>query len=97
MREQLMMWETEVREISPGHAEVVAKKPLCRMTMSQAARLLGCSTWTVSRLYRDGLLSGWKPGAGRGRADGKGSNAKVILDAESVLKYKQAVTDRGAF
>lgn len=95
---QLLIWETEVTQAGENRAVVTAKKPLYRMTRRQAARVLGCSEWTVSRLYRLGLISGWKPGAGTTkRKDGKASNAAVVLDAGSVLEYKHATAQRGTF
>ena len=98
MAQQLLIWESEVTAAGDGRAVVVARKPLYRMTRAEAARLLGCSEWTVSRLYRLGILSGWKPGAGTTkRKDGKASNAAVVLDAGSVLEYKAATAKRGVF
>jgi hypothetical protein len=94
---QLLVWESEVTQAGENRAVVTARKPLYRMSSGQAAKLLGCSEWTVRKLYRLGLLSGWKPGAARQRKDGRGSNASLVLDAESVLRYKQSVTQCGAF
>jgi len=31
------------------------------------------------------------------RKDGRRSNAALVLDAESVLKYKESVTERGIY
>lgn len=93
----LCIWETEVTQAGDGRAVVVARKPLSRMSSKQAARLLGCSEWTVRKLFRLGLLSGWKPGAAAKRKDGRGSNACLVLDAESVLRYKQSRTSAGVF
>lgn len=99
MGEQLTLciWETEVQAAGENRALVIARKPLSRMSSRQAAKLLGCSEWTVRKLYRIGLLSGWKPGAARLRRDGRASNAALVLDAESVLRYKQSVSQCGAF
>lgn len=99
MAEQLTLciWETEVQPAGENRAVVIARKPLSRMSSRQAAKLLGCSEWTVRKLYRIGLLSGWKPGAARLRRDGRASNAALVLDAESVLRYKQSVSQCGAF
>jgi hypothetical protein len=69
--------------------ELVAKKPLSVMTTKRAAAVLGVSVWTISDLYRLGLLKGYKPGARVARKDGKKSNASLRLDSESVLRYKQ--------
>lgn len=93
----LCIWETEVQHAGENRAVVVARKPLHRLSSAQAARILGCSEWTVRKLYRRGLLSGWKPGAAATRKDGRGSNACLVLDAESVLGYKQSVSQYGAF
>lgn len=93
----LLIWESEVTPAGENRATCVAKKPLFRMSRRQAAKMLGCSEWTVSRLYRDGILGGWKPGGAKKRADGKGSNASIVLDAGSVLAYKQSVSQTGVF
>ena len=94
---QLLIWDSEVTREADGVAKVVARKPLFRMSIAQAAKLLGCPRDTVERLYRDGVIGGWKPGENpkKKRKDGRGSNAKVVLDAESVLRHKAAVTRRG--
>jgi hypothetical protein len=99
MAEQLTLciWETEVQPAGENRAVVVARKPLHRLTSGQAAKILGCSEWTIRKLYRHGLLSGWKPGAAKVRRDGRQSNACLVLDAESVLRYKQSVAQSGAF
>jgi hypothetical protein len=93
----LAIWETEITPAGENRAVVTARKPLHRLSSSQAAKLLGCTEWTVRKLYRLGLISGWKPGAARKRKDGRESNASLVLDAESVLKYKASVSQRGAF
>ena len=94
---QLLIWESEVKSTSEGQAVVTARKPLFRMTVKQAARLLGCDTQTVCKAFRHGKLSGWKPGAVAVRKDGRRSNASLVLDAESVLRYKESVTERGVY
>jgi excisionase family DNA binding protein len=96
MSEQLTLciWETVVTPAGEGRAVLTARKPLSRMSTKEAARLLGCTEWTVRKLYRLGLLTGWKPGAARTRGDGRASNATLVLDAESVLRYKQRVTQK---
>jgi transposase len=85
----LFVWESEVVTRGPGRVEIVAKRPLSHMSCKQAARVLGVSEWTVSDLFRLGLLQGYKPGARMQRKDGKASNAALRLDSESVLRYKQ--------
>jgi excisionase family DNA binding protein len=67
------------------------------MSSGQAAKMLGCTEWTVRKLFREGLLSGWKPGAARKRSDGRASNAALVLDAGSVLRYKESVSQKGMF
>lgn len=94
---QLLIWESEVTSTSEGQAVVTARKPLFRMSVKQAAKLLGCSTRVVSKAFRCGKLSGWKPGAVAVRKDGRASNASLVLDAESVLRYKESVTERGVY
>jgi hypothetical protein len=93
----LCIWETEVQPAGENRAVVVARRPLSRVSSAQAAKILGCSEWTVRKLYRLGLLSGWKPGAAKTRRDGRQSNASLVLDAESVLRYKQSVSQNGTF
>lgn len=88
--EQLtLIWESELVPKGDGRMELVPRRPLSHMTRRQAARALGVSEWTVSDLYRLGLLEGYKPGARVKRKDGKASNAALRLDSESVLRYKQ--------
>lgn len=93
----LCIWETEIQPAGENRAVVVARKPLHRLSSGQAAKMLGCSEWTVRKLYRHGLLSGWKPGAAAKRSDGRGSNACLVLDAESVMRYKQSVSQAGVY
>jgi len=98
MAEQLLMiWESEIKRTGDNTVTCVARQPLSRMSPKQAAKLLGCSPWTVTKLYRDGILSGWKPGGLHTRKDGRKSNAAIVLDAGSVLAYKTQVSQRGAF
>lgn len=94
--EQLLIWSSEVIREKDGAARVVARKPLFRMSIAQAAQVLGCPRDTVERLYRNGLIGGWKPGEDprTTRKDGRASNAKVVLDAGDVLRHKEAVTRR---
>lgn len=88
--EQLtLIWESELVARPGNRMELVARRPLSHMSTRQAARALGVSEWTVQDLYRLGLIAGWKPGARVVRADGRGSNAALRLDSESVLRYKQ--------
>ncbi len=61
---------------------------LSTMGAARAGKVLQVSEWTVQKLWRLGLLDGYKPGAARKRKDGRGSNARLVLDAESVLRYK---------
>ena len=93
----LCIWETEVVPAGENRAVVTARKPLHRISVEQAARMLGCSKDSVWRTYRAGLITGWKPGARSNRKDGRASNASLVLDAGSVLAYKEAVTSRGVF
>lgn len=97
MERQLLMWDSEITREPDGSARVVARKPLHRMSIKKAAEVLGCNPQTISRLYQQGILGGWKPGENPGhtRKDGRKSNAKVVLDAGSVLMHKAAVTQAG--
>lgn len=88
--EQLtLFWESDLVTRGDGRVELVARRPLSHMSRKQAARALGVSEWTVSDLFRMGLLEGYKPGARVVRKDGKASNAALRLDSGSVLRYKQ--------
>ena len=99
MAEQLMLlvWDTVVTTNGSGQAIVTAKKPLHRLSVPQAAKMLGCAEWTVRKAFRAGKITGWKPGAIARRRDGRDSNAALVLDAGSVLSYKESVTERGVF
>lgn len=92
---QLLIWESEVVPAGEGRVTLIARKPLSHMGRKQAAKILGCSEWTVSDLYRLGLLDGWKPGERVRRSDGRRSNAVLRLDSESVLRYKAKIQARG--
>ena len=99
MAEQLtfLIWESDVKTDGDNRAVITARKPVFAMSAKQAAKVLRCSAWTVSKLYRNGILSGYKPGAVMKRRDGKQSNATIMLDSESVLKYKAACHQEGVF
>jgi hypothetical protein len=87
--EQLtLIWTSDLVTRGDGRTELVARKPLSHMSRRRAAAVLGVSEWTVSDLFRMGLLEGYKPGARVKRRDGKASNAALRLDSESVLRYK---------
>lgn len=85
----LLIWESDVVRAGDGSVTLRAKKPLSRMSVKRAAALLGCSGWTVQKIFRAGLIHGYKPGAVKQRVDGRGSNAALVLDAGSVLAYKE--------
>jgi transposase len=85
----LLVWESEVVRTGANEVRIVAKKPLCRMSSAQAAKCLGVTEWTVNKLWRAGKINGYKPGAATKRKDGRASNAKLVLDAESVLRHKE--------
>jgi len=90
-QEQLaLVWESEIVRNPNGSVTLTARVPLSHMSRKQAARAIGCSEWTVSDLFRHGYLKGYKPGARVQRKDGRGSNASLRLDSESVLLYKAA-------
>ena len=98
MTEQLTLaWDTEITRHADNTVTLRAARPLHRMSTRQAARLLGCSEWTVGKLYQRGVLSGWKPGAATKRKDGRASNASIVLDAGAVLSYKQSVSRSGVY
>ena len=84
----LCIWESEITHSGPGAVTLTARRPLSTISTKRAALILGCTEWTVRDLYRQGFLSGYKPGARVARADGKASNATLVLDCGSVLEYK---------
>ena len=63
------------------------------MSAKRAAAVLKLSEWRVQQLWREGYLDGYKPGGAKKRKDGRGSNARLVLDAGSVLAYKQRQQD----
>lgn len=87
--EQLsLIWESELVRDGDGRVRLVAKTPKKDLNVSEAAKVLKLSNWTVRKLWRMGLLKGSKPGAAVRRKDQKGSNAALVLDSASVLAYK---------
>jgi hypothetical protein len=94
---ELLVWESVVTPAGEGRAVVTAQKPLYRMSIKQAAKVLQVSEQIVCKAYRAGLISGWKPGAIKQRKDGRKSNAAIVLDAGSVLRYKESRSQRGVF
>jgi len=95
--QQLLIWESTVTPAGDGRAVVTAQKPLYRMTVAQAAKVLQCGKQTVCKAYRAQLISGWKPGSVATRKDGRQSNASIVLDAGSVLRYKESRSQCGVF
>ena len=83
----LFVWATRVIKRGDGRAELVAVKPRKWLSVAEVAEILGVKPHTVRRLRKYGLIDGWKPGAVVERRDGRESNAALILDAESVLRY----------
>ena len=89
--EQLtLIWSSELVQEGGGAVRLVARQPLSHMGCAQAAKILGVSEWTVTDLFREGFINGFKPGSRALRKDGRGSNAKLRLDSGSVLEYKAA-------
>jgi len=96
--EQLtLVWDTEITRHADNTVTLRASKPLHRMSTRQAAKLLGCSEWTVQKLFQRGVLTGWKPGGLVKRKDGRASNSAIVLDAAALLEYKQSVSRAGVF
>lgn len=93
----LFVWATRVVRLGDGRAELVAVKPKKELTVREAAEILGTTRKVVMRLRKAGFIDGWKPGAIAQRSDGRDSNAALVLDADSVLRYKQRGTQRGLF
>ena len=96
-RKTVCVWESEITPAGDGRSIVQARKPVTTLSVSQAAGILGCGKDAVWRAYRAGLITGSKPGARAMRKDGKASNAALVLDAQSVLAYKQSVSRAGMF
>jgi len=87
--EQLtLIWSSELVREGENTVRLVARKPQKWISAREAAGVLGCEVWTVWRIYNQGFITGFKPGGGNVRRDGKSSNAPLKLDAESILKYK---------
>jgi hypothetical protein len=61
---------------------VTPGKPMQRLTVTAAARELGCSIWTVYRLRDSGHLEAERP-----------SPHKTLILAESIAKHRAAVRD----
>ena len=93
----LLIWESDVTRDGENRAVVTARQPVFAMSTKQAGKVLRCSERVVCKLYRNGILSGYKPGAIAKRSDGRKSNAAIKLDSESVIKYKAAIRSAGVF
>ena len=87
----LMIWETT------RGPNIEARKPVFSLSVHKAAKILGVSKDVVQRLCKAGILRCSKPGGWRERRDGKPTNAKYVLCAESVLSYKKAITVEGEY
>jgi Helix-turn-helix domain len=87
----LMIWETT------RGPKIEARKPVFSLSVDKTAKILGVSRDVVQRLCKAGILRCSKPGGWRERRDGRPSNAKYVLCAESVLSYKKAITVEGEF
>ena len=92
---EVLAWNTTVTKAGNGRAIVTAQTPIRDLSVAQAAKILGCTPRTVRRAFRAGLITGSKPGAVHQRSDGRDSNAALVLDAASVLNYKERITQRG--
>lgn len=84
----LFVWATRIIKRGDGRAELVAVRAKKEISVAEAAEILSVRPRTVRRLWKFGLINGWKPGAVAERSDGRDSNAALVLDAESVLRYK---------
>ena len=88
----LLLWESDITTATDGRATVTPRRLVSECSVARARAILGLpkeSTALIYRLYRAGILKGMKPGAIHQRKDGKNSNAKLILDMESVLEYRE--------
>lgn len=91
-----MLWDTEVVRRADGVAELRARRPLCTCSIERVLAILGLedtrgARWTVYNLWKHGKITATKPGAVQKRRDGKRSNARLVFDMESVLRYKEAL------
>lgn len=90
----MLLWETEVRSGADGTAQVLARRPVLECDVDRARIYLGgkevVSRRQVWRLYQLGKITGYKPGAVARRTDGRGSNAKLVLSVESIMRYRAA-------
>lgn len=86
----LFVWATRVIKRGDGRAELVAVSPKKDLSVAEAAQILSVQPRTVRRLWKYKVIRGGKPGAVvQQRKDGRGSNAALVLDAESVLLYRE--------
>lgn len=67
------------------------------MYLDDAGKLLGMKGHEVRRLWKAGIIAGSKPGAIAERKDGRANNARIVLDAGSVLAYKASITRAAMF
>lgn len=88
---------TRVRRLGDGRAEIEAVRPLVNMTLAEAGKVLGMQGHEVRRLYKAGIIAGSKPGAIATRKDGRANNARIVLDAGSVMAYKASITRAALF
>ena len=78
-------------EVSTSDSGKQAVKKIVReCSVEKAAALLKVSRSSVLRLYRAGILTGWKPGLGLAKLrKTKAANCKVVLDWDSVMEYRE--------
>jgi hypothetical protein len=87
---RLLLWESDVTASGDGRSIVTARRLVGDCSVETAQKILGnCPRKVVYRLRKAGRIDGMKPGAIEERKDGKRSNAKLILDMESVLRYRE--------
>jgi hypothetical protein len=95
----LLLWESDLTAAGDGRMIVTARRLVTDCTVERARKILGLPksrTAVVYRLYRAGLIDGAKPGAIAKRKDGRSSNAKLVLDMESVLRYHESTRSKRA-
>lgn len=93
----LFAWFTRVRRTGDGRAEIEAVRPLKNLTAQQAGEILGMAGHEVRRLWKAGIIAGSKPGAIATRSDGRANNARIVLDAGSVMAYKASISRPAMF
>ena len=90
---QFFFFEADPTRGADGSVTLKPGKVVTECSVKKAAAMLGgVSADTVRRLWHAGLIAGYQPSKPRvsKRRDGRGTNAKLVLCAISVLRYAEA-------